>query len=501
MKKIILVKKHAVHKLLAACCTVILSSILYVSCGDIYDNIKEFSVEEIVYPAHFDTIHGKVGYERVEIDLSQYGRIPSSQMNLGKAKGTLIEYDDKVITFDSVCSWVNITGLTQSKLYRFKVYTIDEHKNRSTPKEIALTPYTADDESALALPSPLFIESTTMALVEWRNSVSNELFDFLSYEYSYKDKNGNTKSGSGVGDLPSFFIEDVEWGKVVQVTMVNKVLPKLLNRPIMDTVTWTYQLEFAVEGSQKAIFLDLPAGGVTLGVNTFPHTFIWKRGEGINDYSLMLSTQSTFPEGATTTIHVGNTDRYEVQREEVVEVLKSSVYSKAPFFWKVIPADNNPDVITQARQFTVQREQKNEYWITLNYNEEFRWITYEILDNESSWYIQTNGNNANPNDPRCHTANFTEDIKEKAMVLNFDYRCNRELLFELFFKAPAADGAKMTTFTLMETGEWTPFSMEIGGYAQRFAWGTAGHSFRLDPGQNWGTQLYIRNFRITAYDE
>jgi hypothetical protein len=47
-----------------------------VSCGDIYDNIKDFSVEEIVYPAHYDTIFGRPGYQRVEIDLVKEGRLP-----------------------------------------------------------------------------------------------------------------------------------------------------------------------------------------------------------------------------------------------------------------------------------------------------------------------------------------------------------------------------------------------------------------------------------------
>jgi hypothetical protein len=46
------------------------------------------------------------------------GRIPSSQIHMGKAKKTVIECADftepdhrRVI--DSICSWVNITGLTQ----------------------------------------------------------------------------------------------------------------------------------------------------------------------------------------------------------------------------------------------------------------------------------------------------------------------------------------------------------------------------------------------------
>jgi hypothetical protein len=46
--------------------------------------------------------------ERVEIDLLKAGRIPSQDVFLGKAKKTIVEYDDITLTYDSVCSYVNI---------------------------------------------------------------------------------------------------------------------------------------------------------------------------------------------------------------------------------------------------------------------------------------------------------------------------------------------------------------------------------------------------------
>jgi hypothetical protein len=68
-------------------------------------------MEERVYPAHFDTIIAYPGYERVEILLEKDGRIPVYMMKLGKAKKTIVKYDDKTKIFDSVCSWVNIDSL------------------------------------------------------------------------------------------------------------------------------------------------------------------------------------------------------------------------------------------------------------------------------------------------------------------------------------------------------------------------------------------------------
>jgi hypothetical protein len=104
--------------------TVLLTA--FASCSDIYDNIEDYVNGEKVYADKLDgIIRIQVDYERVEIDLMTAGRIPSSQIIMGKAKKTVIECEDfaepdhrRVI--DSVCSWVNITGLTQLKLYQLR---------------------------------------------------------------------------------------------------------------------------------------------------------------------------------------------------------------------------------------------------------------------------------------------------------------------------------------------------------------------------------------------
>ncbi|MDR3244926.1 MAG: hypothetical protein LBT50_00655, partial [Prevotellaceae bacterium] len=131
MKQILnLLKKSKSRIRSLACCAVILSA-LCVSCNDTFDNIKEFDVKEIVYPGHYDTAYTTVGFERVEIDLSQAGRISAEQMNLGKATQTVVEFTnngkDTTIIFPEVRSWVNVAGLTQPNMYQFKIYTADEY--------------------------------------------------------------------------------------------------------------------------------------------------------------------------------------------------------------------------------------------------------------------------------------------------------------------------------------------------------------------------------------
>jgi hypothetical protein len=323
------------------------------SCTEIYDNIEDFSMDEIVYPAHFDTAYGHIGFERVEIDLSKTGRIPSSQMKLGKAKKTIIMYNDTIVTIDSVCSWVNITNLKQPNLCRFKIYTADEFGNRSTPVEIALTPYTVADRDALSLPAPNLLLSTTSALVEWKTNLSSELFDVYRYSYVYTDKNGNRKTGGAEGDIPSFFVENVERNVPVVVEIIASIVPKINRKvPILDTISWTYPMEITIDGTKPVIFLDEPF------VNAFCRelpTFTWKKVDEVNDYTVKISTSYNFPDDTarTLSIPVGNTDRYTLTQSVYSNLTTSGV--RQMFYWTVVPTVS-VNVTTQNRVINIGRE-------------------------------------------------------------------------------------------------------------------------------------------------
>jgi len=235
------------------------------SCEGMYEKQEQYE-GEIVYPAKYDTIIGHIGFERVEIDLMKAGRIPSSQIKLGKAKQTRIEYDDEVITIDSLVSWVNITGLTQSKLYRFKVYTIDEFGNESVPLEIALIPFTSTDLANYAVTPPRVMASPSAAVIDWPNGISSVLMNYYGLKFQYTDKNGEPQSGERGADS-RFFIGNVEAGEPVAIDMEYKIIPIVNRQPILDTVFFesvlnvnmpTSSSEFAP--TEKAI---LEANGVT----------------------------------------------------------------------------------------------------------------------------------------------------------------------------------------------------------------------------------------------
>lgn len=212
-----------------------------VSCGKMYDNIDKYS-GETVYPGKFDTIIGRIGYERVEINLMKAGRIPASQIKLGKAMKTVVEYDDKQIVIDTLASWLNIKDLKMSKLYRFKVYAIDEHGNKSVPQQIALIPYTASDLAGLVVQSPKVLVSPAAAVLSWPSGLSSILLNYYGLKYSFKDKNGVTRTGERNKD-PRIFMSNLNAGAPANIDITYKIIPKVNGVLILDTLAFVQKTQ------------------------------------------------------------------------------------------------------------------------------------------------------------------------------------------------------------------------------------------------------------------
>jgi hypothetical protein len=239
--------------------TMLFFAALSVSCSEIYDNIKEFSVEEIVYPAHYDTIFGRPGYERVEIDLSKEGRLPSWMMKLGKATKTIIEYDTVSLRYDSLFSWINITGLTQPKLYRFRIYTTDDNfEDRSTPLPIDIAPYSSFDRDALAVPTPNITTKSDFVAINWNGGLTSEVMEFRGLIYSYADKNGDSVNVRKWVE-PEFYLTGLEKGKETSVNVRYWVTPKLDGENILDSVYFDQELLVTLEDSALIRFAASPA--------------------------------------------------------------------------------------------------------------------------------------------------------------------------------------------------------------------------------------------------
>jgi hypothetical protein len=212
-----------------------------------HDKIEKY-YGEIVYPARYDTIVGHIGYERVEIDLLKAGRIPSDRIKLGKAKKTVIEYDEEKIVLDELVSWVNITGLTQSKIYRFFIYTLDEFENKSVPQEIALIPFTSIDLQSTVINSPRITTSPSSAIVEWPAGLNSLLLTYHGLSYEYTDRDGNLVKGER-GTDSRFFVSNLETGKSYNIKMKYKILPRVNNASILDTLTLEKDLTLNIPAS------------------------------------------------------------------------------------------------------------------------------------------------------------------------------------------------------------------------------------------------------------
>jgi hypothetical protein len=511
MKKILFFMKKNMKQryLTAACCLMVLSALLYVSCQDVYDKIKEFSPEEVIYPAHFDTCYGRIGYERVEIYLSKYGRIPSSEMNMGKAKKTIVQYGTKTIVYDSVCSWISIDSLTLPNMYRFKIYTANDEGDMSTPVEIAMTPYTAPDLNALSLSMPDVIQSTASALVEWKSRLSSDLYDVYAYSYKYVDMSGDTCRGSGNGDAVSFFVENITPSTPVPVDVTLKIIPLVGREAILDTLYRTFTTTVIVSGTRPVIFLDKPELGRAFsnGFNSSAEimAFSWRPVDEVSDYTLKISDSYSFPEGNRTyTVHAGNTDSYTLTGADQLAIYTLSNNSsivRPILYWTVVPTNGDVNISTQTRQITGRKVIKLS---PASYGQ-----MSGSVDASGVYRLTVSGN-----DPTMYTTNINKIINPGAsgergkLTVTWEYRSDVNCRWEFFFSKPnAAGGVSAKTETLPASEEWREAVFDIGEYMQSFTWGTAtNHRFRVDPGDSreeshvpTNRTVYLTNMQINIY--
>jgi hypothetical protein len=333
----------------------ILSLASLAGCSNIYDNIREYATEEKVYSNRFDGIlKVSLGFERVEIDLMEAGRVPASEIYMGRARKTIIECEDftepdhrRVI--DSVCSYVNITGLTQLKTYRFTIYTEDRYGNRSMPLVAEAKPYTRSNLEGLSIVPPNIFGSSSAALLEWKDKITTRLFKLLHYTYKYTDRDGVVHTGEGDNDPPSFFVENVLTGQEIPVTMTSRIIPALLNdegyyAPIIDTVDLQTTVIVKISPDAGAvIFLKEPLPGAEI---SFPQKFSWVSVHEVDDYVLKISPSANFPENQTLTFPAGNSGEYELTEEDLKQITDSLESYRVATYWTVESANNKTNNVT-----------------------------------------------------------------------------------------------------------------------------------------------------------
>ncbi|GHT51981.1 hypothetical protein AGMMS49982_10980 [Bacteroidia bacterium] len=215
----------------------VLGAILSGSCSDMGDSLKDYVTGETVYPGKFDKAVAYTGYNNVEIDLLNAGRIPSSEVYLGRAKKTVVKYGDKppvVMEIDSLCSWVKITGLTQPVTYKFIVYTIDEDGNESVPVEVTRAPFTDADKELLIIPTPVIEHlGGGDVKVEWKQDITSMSLTYLDKLIYAIGRGGAQVTLDGTTQQPTF-TATIAAGDTLH--MQYRVIPKVSNVQIIDTI-------------------------------------------------------------------------------------------------------------------------------------------------------------------------------------------------------------------------------------------------------------------------
>jgi hypothetical protein len=232
------------------------------SCSGQYDNIEQYAVDETVYVGKFsDDPYVEIGYKRLEIELmgDSIGRLFADDLYLGKAKKTIIEYDEadgrRRLEFDSVCSWVNIKGLTTPKTYIFTIYAEDEYGHRSIPVEALGKPFTDADFEGIAFPVPRIIPAPTTVEFIWDAAsmgLSSPLFKMTELIYSYVDRNGKTVSGILTSkNAPTFNIRNLRLGDSTTVIINCRIIPIVESGLILDTLPFVKEFVTATTSGEE----------------------------------------------------------------------------------------------------------------------------------------------------------------------------------------------------------------------------------------------------------
>ncbi|MDR2470275.1 MAG: DUF4998 domain-containing protein, partial [Tannerella sp.] len=285
---------------------------LTAACGGQYDSIADYATKETVYPAGYEAPVVRAGLERLEIDLfpslkdenGAYLRPQSKDIYLGKAKRTIVEYDGKTVAYDSICSWLNITGLTESKVYTFKIYTEDEYHNRSLSVSAFGTPYTSAERATLIAPKPMVTSSPFTAELNWQNGLSSGVLNIIGMEYSYVNADGTAVRRESDPESSILNIENLTEGGTTKVAIKYSVVPILYserildNFPLYDTVT--------VRTVTASEYLALRARRMIRNINYYSGELTFKDNEDLHLGYVDIRYQTNA--GTYNTVRLGKND-------------------------------------------------------------------------------------------------------------------------------------------------------------------------------------------------
>ncbi|MGN0202424.1 MAG: DUF5722 domain-containing protein [Candidatus Cryptobacteroides sp.] len=131
-----------------------------------------------------------------------------------------------------------------------------------------------------------------------------------------------------------------------------------------------------------------------------------------------------------------------------------------------------------------------------------------VQDGCHSVSIENMGNNTytircTGGDPYLFTSKFTSDVPIDHAILEFEYTSDANLTADLqifYVNGAPAENSSKKYGTLPATSTYKTFTAEITSFREA-GWGKSGHRLRIDPGDNSGPTVTIRNLKIRQMND
>src|SRR5690606_4260477 len=104
------------------------------------------------------------------------------------------------------------------------------------------------------------------------------------------------------------------------------------------------------QSAGEAIFLKAPISPYTLDLNILNNNtmvpFSWTEVEGVDSYTLKISSSSTFDSGSTYEKILGKVSSVDLSVEEISQLVKNG---SGKFYWTIVPSSGGNEIINQIR--------------------------------------------------------------------------------------------------------------------------------------------------------
>jgi hypothetical protein len=234
----------------------------FVACDDgQFQGAEDMWDRDVVYSSKITYVTPVVGFERLKLFLykmepartdASTGWVASSkpltQIYLANARKIVVKYDDVTLVYDEIADTVVVPGLTQKRLYRFNVYTMDAYGNLSVPATATGIPYVQSNVDGLIYDADTTVTypSRGAVSIRWPRGINNDDYVGMSVTYTYTDQSGTPVEGYSAASIPIARLTNLRPGSTVTVHLKIMVVPFVNKNLIIDEVPLETDIEVVV---------------------------------------------------------------------------------------------------------------------------------------------------------------------------------------------------------------------------------------------------------------